>query len=76
LSGGQKQRIEIARVLLRSRQVLLLDEITSALDKETAGEIKDFIFSLENVTIVEIAHHVDENQYELYDNVVVLQPSS
>ncbi|HEX7107947.1 MAG TPA: ABC transporter ATP-binding protein [Aestuariivirga sp.] len=57
LSGGQRQRISLARALVTKPKMLILDEVTSALDPETEAEIVSNIASLRGrYTIVAITH--------------------
>jgi ATP-binding cassette subfamily C protein len=57
LSGGQRQRISLARALVTKPRVLVLDEVTSALDPRTEAEIVENIASLRGrYTIVAITH--------------------
>ncbi|MFT8412195.1 MAG: ABC transporter ATP-binding protein [Schleiferilactobacillus perolens] len=59
LSGGQKQRLSLAQGLLRHSPILLLDEISSALDSDTAEAIKEMVYRLKEknqLTILSISH--------------------
>ena len=60
LSGGQQQRVAIARAIATSPDLLLLDEITSALDPELVGEVLDLVRELadDGMTIVMATHEM------------------
>ena len=65
LSGGQKQRISIARAFLKNSKILLLDEVTSALDSKTSKNILKSINQLsKNKTCIYISH----DDYEINKN--------
>ncbi len=62
LSGGEKQRISIARSLLKKSKILLVDEATSSLDKETAHQVSEAILNLNGITAIVVTHALEESQ--------------
>ena len=61
LSGGQKQRVAIVRSLIMHPEVLLLDEITAALDPEMVREVLQVVLELakEGMTMLIVTHEMD-----------------
>ena len=60
LSGGQQQRVAIARALALKPEILLLDEVTSALDPELVNEVLDTIRALaaDGMTMLIVSHEM------------------
>lgn len=73
LSGGERQRISIARCLLRRAPVLLVDEATAALDKETAFRVASSILDLQGMTRIVVTHALDAALLRRYDGILVLK---
>ncbi len=72
ISVGQKQRIAIARAILKDTPIILFDEVTSALDKESKKNIEETINKIsKNKTVIVIAHTLDS--IENFDNIVCLK---
>ncbi|MFI8631048.1 amino acid ABC transporter ATP-binding protein [Microbacterium sp. NPDC077663] len=73
LSGGQQQRVAIARAIATDPEVLLLDEITSALDPELVGEVLGLVRDLasEGATILMATHEMAFAR-DVADHVVFL----
>lgn len=72
ISVGQKQRIAIARSILKDTPIILFDEVTSALDKESKKNIEETINEIAKVkTVVVIAHTLDS--IDNFDNIICLR---
>jgi multidrug/hemolysin transport system ATP-binding protein len=74
LSGGEKRKVDIARALLHSPKILILDEPTTGLDPESRLKIWQMVTDLrkqENVTILLTTHYLEETNAS--DNIIVLK---
>ena len=71
LSGGQKQLVHILRCICKKNKIIILDEPTSAIDKENTGNVVNAIKELsKNNTLILITH--DESILSIVDRVVTL----
>ena len=77
LSGGQKQRVAIARALAASPKLLLADEPTAALDKESGRDVVDLFRTLagKNKTAIVMVTH-DNKILDIADRIVKLEQGS
>jgi polar amino acid transport system ATP-binding protein len=74
LSGGQQQRVGIARAVAMEPKLLLLDEITSALDPELVGEVLKVVLDLakEGMTMLVVTHEMSFSR-AVSDRVVFME---
>ncbi|WP_117233145.1 ABC transporter ATP-binding protein [Vibrio maerlii] len=71
LSGGQKQRLSIARALLEPADLIIMDNVLSAVDYDTERKILEGLFSrLKNQSVLVVSHRV--NALEYMDDIIVL----
>ena len=82
LSGGQRQRIAIARALIRKPKLLILDEPTAGLDRQTEDEICETLSALKGqVTTIAVSHQpalfdIADNIYMVSDGQISRMPSA
>ena len=72
LSKGQLQRLSIARGLLRDKKIILLDEVTSNLDKSTARTIEEKLINTSNLMVIMITHQLNKNIENKLDGILYL----
>lgn len=74
LSGGQLQRLCIARALLYQPEILILDEATNNLDKETETKVLIYLkeyAKITNTTIISVSHHIEDTKH-LFNHIIPL----
>ncbi|MGG2466478.1 ABC transporter ATP-binding protein [Paraclostridium bifermentans] len=64
LSGGEKQRVALIRNLMFTPDILLLDEVTSALDKENAKIVESLIKEMNDngITVIWVTHSLEQSE--------------
>ena len=73
LSGGEKQKVSIARALLSEAPIMLMDEVTSALDSISEKAIMNTICELQGLTRIIVTHSMKENHLKNFDNIIVMR---
>ncbi|MFQ5681638.1 MAG: ATP-binding cassette domain-containing protein [Candidatus Binatia bacterium] len=74
LSGGEKQRVAVISAVLLARNIFVLDEASSALDKASTQAIGDYFRSLDSLTVLSVAH--DPEGFSFFDKIIELPGGS
>lgn len=73
VSGGEKLRINLARAVYKQSKILLLDEVTSALDKSTSDKVERNILAIDDRTIINVCHKFHDGTLQQYDEIVIIE---
>jgi len=71
-SGGELQRVSLARFFIRKRPILIVDEGTSALDKNNAYKVMNLLTQDKNLTLFVITHSIDNDVLSLFNKHINL----
>lgn len=72
LSGGQQERLSIARELMGTKPILVMDESTASVDKKTALAVEKNILENPDLTVIMITHHLYDETQNYLDEVIHL----
>lgn len=72
LSGGQQERLSVARELMGSKPILVMDESTASVDKKTALAVEKNIIENPDLTVIMITHHLYDETQSYLDEVIHL----
>ena len=72
LSGGERQRMSIARAFLYQRKIFILDEATASLDNRLAYQIEKTIVDTQDITVIMVTHHYNEENLRKCDGIFVI----
>lgn len=73
LSGGQRQRIAVARALIQKTPLLVLDEGTASIDKQTAYSIESSLLNINDLTLITITHDLNPELLGQYDQIIFVK---
>ena len=73
LSGGEKQKLALTRVLIQDKRIILLDEATANMDKDSSQEIISRLLQAQGLTIISIEHKVSPELLPMYDKILELK---
>ena len=73
ISGGEKNKISILRALASQSEIILCDEMFSALDEKSKKEISAFLMKQKDKTIISVTHDLSEGLLLDYDEIIVIE---
>ncbi|PAF55508.1 ATP-binding cassette domain-containing protein [Mycoplasmopsis agassizii] len=72
LSSGEKQKISLARELYKNKEILVIDEAFSNLDRNVKIKLNDFLTKQKDLTLIVIAHHLEEEIERGFDEIIAI----